>query len=291
MITDFFKLSLNSLRKRKLRSSLTMLGIIIGIAAVVSLISLGNGLQQAITGQFDTLSADKLTIQNAGTGFGPPGSTVVKKLNKHDVDVIKRVGGVQEVVPRLIRVAKVEFNKNVNYFYLADVPEEKNLQKIIYDATNIKLEDGRLLESGDKGKVILGSEIAKQESFDKQIKVGNNIIIQGKSFQVIGILKPASSFQINSVVLMPTEDMKSLLNIGDEVDLIVAQVDENNAEQIAEKIKQDLRRDRGEKVGEETFSVQTPVQAISSVNTILNIINLIVTGIAAISLVIRYLRK
>jgi len=58
MISDFFKLSLNSLRRRRLRSWLTMLGIFIGIAAVVSLISLGNGLQTAIIGQFATLGTD-----------------------------------------------------------------------------------------------------------------------------------------------------------------------------------------------------------------------------------------
>ena len=117
-VLDFLKLSLNSLRKRKLRSSLTMLGIIIGIAAVVSLISMGAGLKTAITGQFSTLSADKLIIQNAGTGFGPPGSTAIRKLTSHDFDIIERVNGVQMAVSRLIRMGKAEFNKNVNFVYL-----------------------------------------------------------------------------------------------------------------------------------------------------------------------------
>ena len=74
MISDYFKLSLNNLKQRGLRSWLTMLGIFIGIAAVVSLISLGQGLQSAINEQFETLGADKITI-TAGSGFsGPPGS-------------------------------------------------------------------------------------------------------------------------------------------------------------------------------------------------------------------------
>jgi putative ABC transport system permease protein len=80
MIGDYFSLAFENIRHRGLRSWLTMLGIFIGIAAVVSLISLGDGLREAITGQFSDLSTDRLTIQNAGTGFGPPGSTAVKNL-------------------------------------------------------------------------------------------------------------------------------------------------------------------------------------------------------------------
>jgi len=66
MIKDYITLAFANLRHRGIRSWLTILGIFIGIAAVVSLISLGAGLQKAVTGQFSTLSVDKLTIQNAG---------------------------------------------------------------------------------------------------------------------------------------------------------------------------------------------------------------------------------
>ncbi|MEK6827534.1 MAG: ABC transporter permease, partial [Nanoarchaeota archaeon] len=86
---------------------------------------------------------------------------------------------------------------------------------------------------------------------------------------------------------MNEEDMKKLFNLKDEYDMIVVQVyDSNQAEDIAKKISEALRKDRKEKTGEEDFSVQTPLQVISSVDTILNIINLIIGGIAAISLLI-----
>src|SRR3989338_5249043 len=110
MKQDYFFLALGNLRHRGLRSWLTMLGIFIGIAAVVSLISLGQGLQTAITGQFGALSTDTLIVQNAGTSFGPPGSTVVKKLNEHDIKIIESVPNVKETIKRLIRVTKIEFN-------------------------------------------------------------------------------------------------------------------------------------------------------------------------------------
>ena len=72
MRKDYFFLALGNLKHRGLRSWLTILGVFIGIAAVVALISMGNGLETAITGQFGALSVDTLTIQNKGTDFGPP---------------------------------------------------------------------------------------------------------------------------------------------------------------------------------------------------------------------------
>src|SRR3989338_7213531 len=104
MIFDYFSFALKNLKRRGLRSWLTMLGIFIGIAAVVSLISLGNGLQNAITGQFGALDPNKLIVSNTETGFGPPGSTAVRKLTSNDINLIEKVSGVDVVVPRLIRI-------------------------------------------------------------------------------------------------------------------------------------------------------------------------------------------
>lgn len=286
MITDILGLSLNNLKKRPLRSLLTILGIFIGIAAVVSLISLGDGLRTAIMGQFGALSADKLTIQNSGTGFGPPGSTAVRKLTSHDLEVVEKVNGVEIAISRLIRVSKLDFGKGQGFFYTGSIPKTQKEIDVVNEAGILEIDVGRLLKEGDSGKVVLGKDVAGSNDFDKKIRVGNTVKIQGRDFEVIGILKPASTFPINSVILIPEDDMKEILKIGDEIDVIVAQVDQNNAEAIGKRIEDALRKDRGEKKGEEDFSVQTPLQAISSINTILNIINLIVTGIAAISLII-----
>ncbi len=287
MKKDYFILAFGNLKHRGVRSWLTILGVFIGIAAVVALITLGDGLRTAITGQFSTLSADKLIIQNAGTGMGPPGSTAIRKLNSHDVDIIKRVSGVEEVVPRLIRVVKTEFNKNADFSYMTSIPNDEKAAKVIYDSLNVKTSDGRLLTSEDSGKIVIGSDFAGEDTFGKKISVGDKILIQGKNFEVIGILETSSSFELNQIILMNQDDMDKLLNINNEFDMIVVQVDNSkDSESIAQKISEELRKDRKEKVGEEDFSVQTPMQAISSVDTILNIINLIVGGIAAVSLLI-----
>lgn len=287
MLRDFFALALNNLKRRKLRSWLTMLGIFVGIAAVVSLISLGQGLQTAITGQFDALSTDKLTIQNAGTGLGPPGSTVIEKLNSHDLKIIENVRGVEYVVTRLVRVVKLEFNKAASFNFVGDLPEDEEQMQIIYDSMGIEAKQGRLLKLGDSGKIIIGSTIAEGNAFDKGIEVGKKIKVQGKEFEVVGILKQSGNFQVNNILIMLNDDMEDLLEIDDEIDLIIVQVeDPNEIEDVAERIEKALRRDRDLKEGEEDFSVETPLQTISTVNQILGVINGIVIGIAAISLIV-----
>ncbi len=248
MKKDYFFLALGNLRHRGLRSWLTILGVFIGIAAVVALITMGNGLRTAITGQFSTLSIDKLMIQNAGTGMGPPGSTVIKKLTEHDLEIINNVNGVDYAVSKLLRMVKVEFNKNVGFMYLTNVPEDEKEIKLLYESMNLKIQDGRLLKAEESGKIILGANIAAEENFEDEIKVGDKLTIKGKGFEVIGILKSSSSFQTNELILMNEKDMKNLLNIRDEIDFIVAQVsDAKQAESVAEKIKEDLRKDRNEK--------------------------------------------
>ena len=74
MIKDYLAIVWGGLRHRKLRSWLTMLGIFVGIAAVVSLISLGQGLQGAINEEFQKMGTNKIMIEAGGMSFGPPGS-------------------------------------------------------------------------------------------------------------------------------------------------------------------------------------------------------------------------
>lgn len=287
MIKDYFSLALGNLKHRGLRSWLTILGVFIGIAAVVSLISLGQGLESAITGQFSTLSTDRLTIQNIGTGLGPPGSTAIRKLNEHDIDVIKKVSGINEVIPRLIRFVSFQYNDVRSFDYASNIPDNQADADYVYKSLSFEIEQGKLLKASDRGKVVLGSDFAATEKFGKKLRVGSKVLIQGREFEVQGFLKKAGTFQLNSVVFMTQEDLKRILKIGDEIDLIIVQViDKNQVEKVAEDLKKEFRRDRKEKVGEEDFSVQTPLQALSSVNLVLSIINIIVSGIAAISLLV-----
>ena len=285
MIKDYFSLAFGNLRHRGLRSWLTILGIFIGIAAVVSLISMGAGLKTAITGQFGALSVDRLTIQNKQTGFAPPGSAVVEKLDNDDLRIIEGISGVDKVVTRLVRVGSLEYNRIKGFGYAADIPDDSEDTEFVYDSLEFEAEEGRLLKQGDKGMVLLGNNFMTTDEFERELRVGKNVKLNGKDFEIIGFLEKSSNFQMNNIVLLLTSDLEDLMDIENEYDLIIVQVeDKDDMEEVAEEIERKLRNDRKEKLGEESFTVETPLEAISSVNTILNIINLIVIGIAMISL-------
>ncbi len=283
-----FLLALSNLKHRGVRSWLTLLGIIIGITAVIALLSLGQGLQNAITGQFSGISADRLVLTNAETSFGPPGSTAVKKLTDHDQNIVEQVSNVVSTIPRIIRVTGVEYNDQKQFIFTGSLPNDQENIDFIYSAFQIKAAEGRILKASERNSVLLGSDVGKEtHSFDKKIRVGTHLKIQGRDFEVVGILASLGNVQFNHAIFMPEKDLKEILHIGDEIDLLVIRIaDIQKAEDTVADLTRKLRKDRGEKVGEEDFSIQTSAAVLSSVNNILTIINIVVTGIAAIALLI-----
>jgi len=287
MLTDFFKLALNNLRRRKLRSWLTMLGIFIGIAAVIALISLGQGLQTAVTGQFASLGTNYIMVQNAETGFGSPGSTAIKKLTEHDLELVEKTRGVKTASAVLIRMGKVEYNRAISFDYVRSISNKEESLKNEYIVMSLETQEGRLLKIGDNKKVLLGSDYTKDTRFGKAVKVGKKILINEEEFEVIGILKPSGNVILNGAIVMFYEDLKQNLDIENEIDIIGVNVEETeDPATVAQRIENSLRRDRNEKIGEEDFSVQTPLEMLSSVNQILTAVNAIVVGIAMISLIV-----
>ncbi len=285
MFKDYFFLALGNLRHRGLRSWLTMLGIFIGIAAVVSLISMGQGLQTTIQGQLGSLSADILTVQNKGAGFGPPGSTVIDKLNDNDIRIIESVPGIDFVINRLFKVGSLEYNEFSGFGYGVSIPEDEEKREFVYNSADFEAEEGRLFESGDTGKVLLGNGFLDTDDFGKKFRVGKTVKVNGEEFEIVGIMKQSRFFQNDNAIFIMFDDLKELFDTGNEYDVIIVKVkDSDRIELIADEIERKLRDDRNEKPGEESFSVQTPIQAAESVGTILSIINLIVVGIAGISL-------
>ena len=108
MLRDSFVYAARSLLRRRLRSWLTIIGIFIGIAAVVSLISLGQGLREAVAMQFSSLGSDSVTIQPAGgVGFGPPGLGAAVTLDEDDLRVVKRSQHVEDAAGEPVEDARI----------------------------------------------------------------------------------------------------------------------------------------------------------------------------------------
>jgi len=273
---------------RKLRSWLTIIGILIGIASVVSLISVGDGLRAAVNSQFGVSSTEVITIQAGGlNAFGPPGSGVVNSLQRDDSDAIERLGNVESAIPRNIATIKVEYNDILEVGIGGSVIAGEK-RKLIYELLEVETESGRLLKDGDNNKIMLGYDYSLDtNNFEKGLEVGNRIKINGESFEVVGIVKKKGSFILDSAIWINDEPLERLAKYGDNVDLIVAKVKSQDLmTQAKEDIEKLLRKRRDVKEGEEDFEVSTPAAALETVNQVLLGVQLFIAMIALISVVV-----
>jgi len=284
VIKDYFVIAFGSLRKRFLRTSLTMLGIFIGIAAVVALISLGQGMQAAINGQFASIGTDKIIVQGASAGFGPPGQNTAGVVTEHDLDLVRQIPGVLRAAPRIIRSTTVEFAESTEVIITGSLPTLPEDRDLVVESLNVKVEQGRMLKSSDSGKILVGEHYWKEEHFDKPVVIGSKLLINGKQFEVVGLLKKGAAF-INSAFLMNEDDLEKIITKSDELSAIVAQVSGSPSE-VADRVLRAIRRDRHQKEGFEDVTVSTSEDLIGSINTILGVVQAVFIGIAAISLLV-----
>jgi len=288
MIKDSFVLAFKNLKHKGVRSWLTMLGIFIGIASVVALISLGNGLTLAINSQFGVSSTEVISIQAGGlNSFGPPGSGVVKPLTTDDIKAVERVGGIERVLRRNIPSGKLEFNDKVGFGMAINVPEGDD-RDFAWDVLDVEIQEGRFLKDGDTNKVMLGYNFFSDDAgFDKPIRAGNTILLQDKEFEVVGITKKKGSLVFDNIVYVNEGPLEDLMGYGDEVDVIAVKVkDKKYMDEVKADIEKALRKSRDVDEGEEDFEVSTPEATMSTVNSVLNGVKAFVFMIASISIIV-----
>ncbi len=284
---DYFFLAVNNLKRRKLRSWLTMIGIFIGIAAVVALMSLGQGLQNAIKEQFEILGADKITIMGkAGFITSPLASELSSKpLTEKDVKLIEKIGGVELVSGFLMKSLEVEYKGQKKEFLISGIVPEKYLK--IFKGT-YSIEEGRDFKSNEKAKLVIGYNTANKD-FEKNIKVGSKLTIAGKKFEVIGILEKIGNPSDDSSIIMTLDSLRELTGEKEIISMIFVKVKlGSDVNEVADKIEKEMKKIRGEKISEEpkTFVVQTSEQLLESFSNIFMIVQAVLIGIAAISLIV-----
>jgi putative ABC transport system permease protein len=240
---------------------------------------------------FLNIGSDKLIVTaKSGMQFsGPPGSSAASNLTIHDIDVIKRVNGVDQVGSRLIRSAKLGFNNEVKFYFVASIPDDEEGRELITEVNRYETKSGRLLKKGDRFKTFIGSNIANKGVFKKKnVELGNKIKINDAEFEVVGILKKSGNPQQDRVIIIPEDTLREVLKIDkNTVDVIAVKVEKGvDVNNVAENIEKEMRRDRNLKIGKEDFEIDTPQQILQTLGNILTIVQVVLIGIAAISLLV-----
>jgi len=284
---DYFTQAINNLTQRSLRTWLTMIGIFIGVALVVGLISLGQGMQEAIIGQFSSLGTNTITIQAAGGGFGPPGTFQSVFVGTEDLDDIKKVSGVDESFGRLIEPVRVEIDDDRSVGYMASIPNDDDERELaIIIPFEMIIEDGRMLGLDENNGIIIGNRLADTDR-DNPLRVGDKVFLNDESFRVVGILEKTGNPQFDTVFWITEEALRELTSEEEKFGLIVARVENSDdVDEVRDAIAKQLRKERGVEEGREDFTIETAQETIDSLNTILGAVKAVLIGIAAISLLV-----
>jgi putative ABC transport system permease protein len=291
---DTMKLSLNSLSHRGLRSWLTILGIVIGVAAVVSIISVGSGTQQAISSQLGGLGADIVTISPGfsrafGLDFGDRArqTTTSQNLTDRDIQIVKSVTGVKFVN------GIVSGRGDISYLAESASVSIQGVDPLAWkEMTTSELESGRYLTSSDGNVVVIGNNIAN-DMFKQPLLLNTQISIEGKSFRIVGILKESGGVGgmggSDNTVFMPITAARTIIeDIGTNQfsSIQVKVTDSESADEVMNSIEQKLMLSRHVTNSTKDFTITSAQSMQETISSVMGTMNLFLTGIAAISLVV-----
>jgi len=289
MIEDYIKFALDGIAHRKLRSWLTMVGIFIGIIAVVALISLSEGLQQVIQEQAAAVGSNRILVSPGGAGLtaGMGMSSIVSaKLDKSDLDVIRKIRGVDSAIGVVVATGKVRFKDKTKFISVFGVNTDPKTQDFLEEIDQFVVDQGRYLRDGDTHKAQVGPKTGPG-LFDREMGVGNRIKIEDKDFYIVGINKKTGNPMHDFKITIPIETAEELFDREDDFFSIQVKVEKGyEPSDVAEKIKEKLRKHRNVKEEKEDFSVETFENIIGAFTSVLGIVQIVLIGIAAISLLV-----
>ena len=285
MNSDELKYSLSNLVHRKLRSFLSALSILIGIAAIFTLVSFGLGLQDYINTLAEEAGVDKLFIQ--AKGIGAPGTDANFFITAEDIDFVRRINGINEAEGIYAKAGEIVFREETAYAFVSGYNEDN--QDFIEEAFTVKIEEGRELKSGELGKAILGHNYkVKDKLFSRPLETGDMLQINGKEFKVVGFYEEVGNPHDDSNIYLTDDAFEILFPAAkDKFGFVMASADPGvETGPLALRVKDKLRKFKGQEEGKEDFFVQTFEDALQVFTNIFLVINGILVLIAFISLIV-----
>ena len=285
-------MAIKALLANKMRSLLTMLGVIIGVAAVIALVSVGMGVRTGITSNFESLGANTITIMPGSSNRGGPRGAAgsMQTLKYDDAKAIEaKIKDIQYVSPTVSSSYQgVNGNQNWNTSVTGVTPDLMQIRSLTVD-------NGSFISKEDMTKrtrvAVIGATVA-ENLFGTENPVGKNIRIKNQPFKVIGILasKGSSGFgqDQDDVIYIPlTTAQERMMGITYVQSISLQATDTQKIEQVQDEITTLLRqrhRITGDK--EDDFHVQNTASIIASVNQSTAMMTVLLGAIASISLLV-----
>ena len=274
LYSQLFKLSVRNIGRRGKRTWLTMIGIIIGVTAIISLIALGQGLEQAIVQEFETLGANYVYVSPDGA-----------ELTDNDLEVVERARGVDQAIGSYRTNDLVSFRESSEFLTIVGVPGGKFDAYIESQGLSVE-ENGRGLRSTDKNNVIAGQGL-KSGTFERQVAIRSQLTLDNQDLRVVGFLGNSGDPNFEDSIVMELDRVREIYNANQTLSQVSASLQPGfEIENVQENIEQELRNDRGVEEGDEDFSTSTPADILDALTNILSVVQGIVVGIASIALLV-----
>jgi len=286
-IVEVIRISWDSLRANKLRSLLTMLGVIIGVSAVILLVSIGEGARKYIRRELGGLGANILIVvpgKTAKEGGMHMGTSSVRKLVYDDALLLKRRSAhIQYSVPVVVGTSWVKYRKNKRDTYVVGVTDE------YFPARNLSIEHGRAMNAADveaRRRVCVLGRTVKRDLFGDRNSLGATLRIGDSMYRVIGVMEKKGvtlGYDLDDVVFIPTTVAMELFDTDALLNITVKARNELVLNAARKDIQRVLKRRHA---GRDDFTILSQDEMLDVMGKVLNIMTAVLAGIAAISLVV-----
>ena len=283
--TDVLKFAIGSVASHRLRSGLTMLGIAVGIGAVVLLTAVGEGVRQFVLGEFTQFGTNIIAVTpGKKSTFGISGAAIssVRPLSADDAAALYLLSSVYAVVPVIQGNARVEFEQRNRRTMIigvgADMPAVWRMQVAL----------GQFLPSDpfDRARAfaVLGSKM-RDELFGRSNPLGARIRVGGDRFRVIGVMESKGQmlgFDLDDTLFIPIGKATELFNREGLMEIDIIYREDDSADTVAAALKKLLIA----RHGQEDFTITTQDQMLSVLDSILRLLTAGVAAIGGISLIV-----
>ena len=285
---EIFKVALEAILSNKVRSGLTMLGVIIGVLAVILLVSIGEGAQVYITKELTGMGTNLLIITPGKTstsgGFHPPSAGTVRKLTYDDSQALKRRAWLlSEAVPLVFGTGRIKYqNMGRDTMIIGTTPEFQSIR-------NLFVEIGSYVTQGDvdsKAKIVVLGTKVKEELFGQENALGKAVTLSDARYRVVGVMQKRGTslgMDLDDIVFIPVTSGQELFDTDGLFEIIASTPRAEDVDRAITQIKDVLIRRHAHK---EDFTIQTQGAMLATMNTILGVLTAVLGGIAGISLLV-----
>jgi len=286
-IKEYFKIAFRNLRTRRLRSWLTIVGVVIGIFLIVSLISLSEGLKGAVMQQLRMMGKDLITILPGDINNIVATFIGGQELNNDDLRIIKRNEGVSFVVAMTYTSGVVNYN-NEKKTVMIYGNDWKDALDIYVNDMGWSLQEGRWPTPG-KYEVVVGSLVAKE--IFPGMKVNQDATIRGRRFKIVGIMNSIGSKEDDSMIGMDLNIYRNITGEREGAKMALVKVKTGySTDAVVETLKKDLNENRKRTIGQgesdSSYTVLSSEKIAGIVGNVMGLIQAVIIGFASIAIIV-----